>query len=204
MTEAQQVWNRACLDAATSNLLGDVALAALIRFHGIVMNGGVLHAMEVLSPAEIAAAEAGFRFFDFAELPDLIQESLNVAADKNQFSAIGAASFPKMRDPRPLAVSASAAPSVTMPAAVSGFMVLSPGATLFNAFTPYVQPPTRTMHPTNTAAQPMPTRSTASERIVVLSSAPTSGLRCRRLRKSAASRGVIVNRRHLSSGPSSL
>src|ERR1019366_9846866 len=51
---------------------------------------------------------------------------------------IGAASFPKMRDPRPLAVSASAAPSVTMPAAVSGFMVLSPGATLFNAFTPYV------------------------------------------------------------------
>lgn len=37
------VWNRACLGSEDSLKVGDVALAALLAFHGLAMNGGVLH-----------------------------------------------------------------------------------------------------------------------------------------------------------------
>ena len=39
------------------------------------MNGGVIHAVEVLSPAELEAAAAGFRFFAFPEIANLLLET---------------------------------------------------------------------------------------------------------------------------------
>src|SRR5947207_14700148 len=55
------IWNRAVLDAGGSNPgPGDTALAGLMRFHGLAMNGGSEHALEVLSSAELDAAIAGF------------------------------------------------------------------------------------------------------------------------------------------------
>lgn len=80
MTDANLVWNRACFGPA-GKFPGDAALAAIIRFHSAVMNGGVLHAIESLNVREISDARAGFRFFDFAAIPDLIQEALRIAAD---------------------------------------------------------------------------------------------------------------------------
>ena len=61
------IWNRAVLDAGGSTPgLGDTALAGLMLFHGLAMNGGIEHALEILSPAEFDAAIAGFRYFDLA------------------------------------------------------------------------------------------------------------------------------------------
>jgi len=42
---------------------GDAALAALLLVHGMIMNGGLDHALETLSAAEYAAGIVGFRYF---------------------------------------------------------------------------------------------------------------------------------------------
>ena len=48
---ADQIWNRAALESGgPAAREGDRALAALLLAHGMVMNGGVGHALEVLSP----------------------------------------------------------------------------------------------------------------------------------------------------------
>lgn len=71
MTEAELVWNRACLAAPADGFPGDRALGAVIRFHSAVINGGVLHAIDILKVAEISDAKAGFQFFEVAAVPDL-------------------------------------------------------------------------------------------------------------------------------------
>jgi len=59
-----EIWNRACLESGGSAPReGDLALASLLRAHGVVMNGGVLHALEVLSQEERANAIAGYCYF---------------------------------------------------------------------------------------------------------------------------------------------
>lgn len=68
------VWNRAALQSGgQSPREGDRALSALLLVHGLVMNGGVLHAVEVVSEAELRASCAGFRYFEFAEVADLLE-----------------------------------------------------------------------------------------------------------------------------------
>ena len=44
-------------------LPGDRALTDLLRAHGLVMNDGVLHAVECLTAFELSDAESGFRFY---------------------------------------------------------------------------------------------------------------------------------------------
>jgi hypothetical protein len=63
MTEAQMIWNRACGEDALRALPGDRALADLQRAHGLVMNGGVLHAVDCLPGDQLSDAEAGYRFY---------------------------------------------------------------------------------------------------------------------------------------------
>src|SRR5260370_407399 len=63
LTEADMIWNRACGEDPPRSLRGDRALADLLRAHGLVMNGGVLHAVECLTAAELCSAEAGYRFY---------------------------------------------------------------------------------------------------------------------------------------------
>jgi hypothetical protein len=41
------------------------------------MNGGVLHAVEVVSEAELQSSCAGFRFFGFAEVAELLEAASN-------------------------------------------------------------------------------------------------------------------------------
>jgi hypothetical protein len=70
------VWNRAALNGGGPTAAeGDLALAALLLAHGVVMNGGVDHALEVLSPAELAAASAGYRYFGFEQVAQLLEEA---------------------------------------------------------------------------------------------------------------------------------
>ena len=72
MTSADFIWNRACEGGGPSPSNGDRALAALIGAHSLVMNGGVLHAVECLSTSDLADAEDGFRFFNLAAVADLL------------------------------------------------------------------------------------------------------------------------------------
>lgn len=72
LAPADQVWNRACYGGGAAPGPGDRALAALLAFHGPAMNGGVLHACEFLDAQKLEAAEAGYRFFGFDEIADII------------------------------------------------------------------------------------------------------------------------------------
>ena len=49
LSDQSRVWNRAALDAGgEAPLQGDAALAALLALHGMIMNGGIDHALEAL------------------------------------------------------------------------------------------------------------------------------------------------------------
>jgi hypothetical protein len=75
LIDEDKVWNRAVLAGGGANPReGDAALAALMLAHGMVMNGGVEHAIEVLSPAEMTTASDGFRFFGLDEIACLLEE----------------------------------------------------------------------------------------------------------------------------------
>lgn len=76
-TEADKVWNRACGRSDCDNPgAGDSALAALITFHSLAMNSGVLHALETCSEVRVKAAADGYRFFGLAELANVIEAAL--------------------------------------------------------------------------------------------------------------------------------
>ena len=78
LTTADRVWNRACQGGGETPRVGDTALAALLVFHGAAMNGGVLHGVECLSTEELVASSAGYRFFGFAPVAELIARASNV------------------------------------------------------------------------------------------------------------------------------
>ena len=48
MTPVDIIWNRAWKGVGPNACSGDRALAALLKAHGLAMNGGVLHAVECL------------------------------------------------------------------------------------------------------------------------------------------------------------
>ena len=66
LSKQDQIWNRAALEAGGSSPAeGDIALANLLMAHGLVMNGGVEHAIECMSRDELADSIAGFKYFGF-------------------------------------------------------------------------------------------------------------------------------------------
>ena len=76
LTVADLVWNRAAMeDGGEAPASGDVALASLLYAHGMVMNGGVLHAVELLSAEEFSDAQEGFRFFGLVEVANLFSQA---------------------------------------------------------------------------------------------------------------------------------
>lgn len=76
LTDADRIWNRATLEKGGSTpRVGDSALAVLLQVHGVIMNGGVLHAIEVFSDEELDRARDGFRFFGLDEVSTLINEA---------------------------------------------------------------------------------------------------------------------------------
>jgi len=90
LSKQDQVWNRAALEAGGSSPAeGDLALANLLIAHGLVMNGGVQHAIECMSTEELGDSIAGFKYFGFlaaanalSQLPSNMEdseESLNSA-----------------------------------------------------------------------------------------------------------------------------
>ena len=52
---------------------GDIALAALLRFHSSAMSGGVLDALERLTEAQVGEAVQGFRWFGLDEAATFLE-----------------------------------------------------------------------------------------------------------------------------------
>jgi hypothetical protein len=83
MSEDIIVWNRAALEAGgPSPRKGDVALSAMLLIHGLIMNGGVFHAIESVGPAELRAANTGYRFFGLSEIAELLEECSKTVPDE--------------------------------------------------------------------------------------------------------------------------
>ena len=69
LSAADRVWNRAALESGgESPGPGDRALASLLLAHGLAMNGGIHHVLDVLSEPEQAAAVDGFQYFGLTEV----------------------------------------------------------------------------------------------------------------------------------------
>jgi hypothetical protein len=68
------VWNRAALDGGGRNpRAGDRALVDALKIHGLVMNGGVHHAVRTLSEVQIQTAAAGFEYFGLRAIGDVLR-----------------------------------------------------------------------------------------------------------------------------------
>lgn len=68
------VWNRAALDGGGANArAGDRALADALKIHGLVMNGGVHHAVQAVGEVEVQAAAAGFEYFGLRAIAEVLQ-----------------------------------------------------------------------------------------------------------------------------------
>jgi hypothetical protein len=90
LTEADLIWNRACLGDTTALSAGDRALAALLLLHGMVMNGGVLYAVESVTSRQFAAGKSGYRFFGFADVADLLTQAKLLATSNDDLDSIEA------------------------------------------------------------------------------------------------------------------
>jgi hypothetical protein len=70
-----EIWNRACLEGGGPNPSeGDSALSSLLQVHSLVMNGGVLHALESLAPEDVARAIAGYRYFELSKAAEVLAQ----------------------------------------------------------------------------------------------------------------------------------
>jgi hypothetical protein len=75
MVDVGLIWDRALGfdESAVGTGPGDTALAAVLLAHGMVMNGGVLHSVEALEPAQLESAVAGFRRLGAESLAHLFE-----------------------------------------------------------------------------------------------------------------------------------
>lgn len=74
---ADRIWNRAALHQNEGALeIGDRALMALLRAHGLIMNGGVLNSVEVMTREEFDRALWGYRFFRLSEITELLTRAI--------------------------------------------------------------------------------------------------------------------------------
>lgn len=72
LTLPEQIWQRACGNGPAAPGTGDIALMAMLTFHGLVMNMGALHAIKCLNEEQVAASRAGFRYFGFGNIAGVI------------------------------------------------------------------------------------------------------------------------------------
>jgi hypothetical protein len=76
---ADAIWNRAVLDGGgIAPRSGDRALSAMMLLHGRVMNGGVLHAIDCLSPDELRAAMDAYLLFSLPAVVELLNRAIEV------------------------------------------------------------------------------------------------------------------------------
>jgi hypothetical protein len=77
-TRADRIWNRAALErGGYSPLSGNRALASLLLLHGLVMNGGVHHAIASVGPENLVAATHGHAFFGLDDVAAFLRGMAN-------------------------------------------------------------------------------------------------------------------------------
>jgi hypothetical protein len=75
---ATAIWNRAAVDGGGPRpFYGDAVLTAVLRLHGLAMNGGLLSAVEQLPDQQLDAAENGYTWLG---LPDAAEAVIYVRA----------------------------------------------------------------------------------------------------------------------------
>lgn len=63
-SQQDQIWKRAAMNGGgTRPGKADIALASLLRMHGMIMSGGIEHALAALSPQQFKAGVEGYRYF---------------------------------------------------------------------------------------------------------------------------------------------
>lgn len=82
MTDSVLVWNRALRDQTVFLRSGDRALEAMVGFHSVAMNGGVLHSIEHFGVEELPDIAAAYCLFGLDKVADLLIEA-------EQFSKTG-------------------------------------------------------------------------------------------------------------------
>jgi hypothetical protein len=83
MDDADRIWNRATHGGGDRPREGDAALSAALAFHGLAMNGGVLHAFEVLGPEELGRARDGFAWLELSDVAQFLEETAQLIAATN-------------------------------------------------------------------------------------------------------------------------
>jgi hypothetical protein len=56
----------------------------MLAFHGVVMNGGVLHALELFGSDGLEPLEAGYRYFALEDVADLLNEAKSTPKTENE------------------------------------------------------------------------------------------------------------------------
>jgi hypothetical protein len=93
---ADGIGNRAEHHQSESPLAkGDRALTAVLRAHGLVMNGGVFNSVEVMTRDEFNEALGGYRFFGLSEVSELLarafvlvqREGADIGSQEQSFDA---------------------------------------------------------------------------------------------------------------------
>jgi hypothetical protein len=66
------IWDRAVAGGGNEPRAGDLALTAVLKFSGVVNDGGVTQALAVLDGEAFRAASDGFRYFGEPDVADLV------------------------------------------------------------------------------------------------------------------------------------
>lgn len=83
MNKAHEIWNRALDDYhGEISSAGDRALAAMLPVHGLIMNGGVLNAVEIIDEERLAAAKRGYEYFGCGAVVNLFTRAKEALSKK--------------------------------------------------------------------------------------------------------------------------
>jgi len=85
------IWNRAAMaGGGPAPRPGDTALSAALRFHNMVMSGGLDHAHDMLSPEDFASAADGFRYLQLSDVAELVDQARHAPGDDDLLDELDA------------------------------------------------------------------------------------------------------------------
>jgi hypothetical protein len=73
--KATRIWNRALSNYAGRLLAGDWALSEMLRLHGYIMNGGVLHGVAAMESEDWEFMIVAYRLFGLGEVADFLVDT---------------------------------------------------------------------------------------------------------------------------------
>jgi len=80
------IWNRAAMaGGGAAPGPGDAALSTVLSFHSLVMNGGLDHALDMLTPDDLRAAVDGYRYLgmDSVAIAEVVRGATAALSDED-------------------------------------------------------------------------------------------------------------------------